>query len=114
MTSHPLGRRVALELPLLPIVRLEVTALDAIKQAGGGQCALNAVVGAAFGYALTVTILTTPAEIEALKLQPPLPDCVLTIVARGERIDESLSLLEGTEVKNKAAPDYQRVADGTE
>jgi hypothetical protein len=37
------------------------------------------------------TWMTAPAE-EALKLQRPLPDDVLAIVARGERKDESLTL----------------------
>ena len=55
----------------------------------------NKEVGAIHPKAMPV-ILTTPAEIEqwltaptagALKLQRPLPDCALTIVARGLRTD---------------------------
>jgi hypothetical protein len=41
--------------------------------------------------------MTAPAE-EALKLQRPLPDHALKIVAAGERKDESPSLLEVDDV----------------
>jgi putative SOS response-associated peptidase YedK len=56
----------------------------------------NDVVGAIHQKAIPV-ILTTPAEIEtsmtapaevALKLQRPLPDQTLAVLARGERKDE--------------------------
>jgi putative SOS response-associated peptidase YedK len=50
----------------------------------------NDVVGPIHPKAMPV-ILTTPAE-DALKLQRPLPDSALAIVARGERKDESLTL----------------------